>query len=134
MDEPQSLPPEFEAYRQRYTDLFGYVPPLPDARLQFAVAVDPEHVRMVEALRAQSFHSSVFDVKATQLLLFGMLLVMSESAARYHAVAARRAGATWEELNQVVELAGMARALGPLNVGGALLNQLRHSEEHGEKA
>jgi alkylhydroperoxidase/carboxymuconolactone decarboxylase family protein YurZ len=133
MSEPQSLPPEFEAYRQRYQELFGFVPPLPEARLQFAAAVDPEHVRLVEALRAQTYYSSVLDVKTTQMMLFGMLLAMNESAARYHALAARRAGATWEELHQVVELAGIVRALGPLNIGGALLHQLRHGEENGQQ-
>jgi 4-carboxymuconolactone decarboxylase len=134
VSDTQSRPDELEAFRQRYNELFGFVPPLPEARLQFATAVDPEHVRMVEALRGHSFYSAALDVKTTQLVLFGMLLVMSESGARYHALAARRAGATWEELHQVVELAGMARALGPVNVGGALLNQLRHSEENGEQS
>ncbi len=133
MRDGESLPLDLDAYRQRYADLFGFVPPLPEARLAFAAAVDPEFLRLVEQVRARAFHSSVFDLKTTQLLLLGMLLALNESAARYHAVAARRAGASWEELNQVVQLAAMARALGPLNVGGAQLHQMRRSEEEEEK-
>ena len=67
-------------------------------------------------------------MKTTQLILFGMLLSSGAGAARYHALAARRAGASWEELHKVVELASAVASLGPLNNGSAILNELRTDE------
>jgi alkylhydroperoxidase/carboxymuconolactone decarboxylase family protein YurZ len=68
-------------------------------------------------------------MKTTQLILFGMLLVEhNQVAAQAHAAAARRAGASWEELHKVVELAAATGALYPANQGGALLNGLREKE------
>lgn len=58
-------------------------------------------------------------------MLSGLLLALGAGAARYHAIAARRAGATWDELHTVVELASVVRALGPLNQGSALPEELR---------
>ena len=74
-----------------------------------------------------------FDMKTTQLILFGMLLVEhNQIAAQQHALAARRAGASWEELHTVIELATATGALYPFNQGSALLNGLREKEEGGK--
>ena len=52
-------------------------------------------------------------------------------AAQMHALVARRAGATWEELHKVVELAAATGALGPANQGGFMLKALRDKEAGG---
>ena len=52
-------------------------------------------------------------------------------AAQMHALAARRAGASWEELHKVVELAAATRALMPANQGFAMLNTLRKQDGGG---
>jgi alkylhydroperoxidase/carboxymuconolactone decarboxylase family protein YurZ len=70
----------------------------------------------------------VFDVKMTNLILFGMLLVEHHPAAQMHALAARRAGASWQELHKVIELASATGALAPANQGSALLQALREKE------
>jgi alkylhydroperoxidase/carboxymuconolactone decarboxylase family protein YurZ len=62
-----------------------------------------------------------FDVKTTQLMLFGMLLMNLQDAARLHAIAAHRAGATFEELTDVVNLAFLFRGLSAANVGAEIL-------------
>ena len=67
-------------------------------------------------------------MKTTQLMLYGMLLVEGHHAAQMHALAARRAGASWEELATVTELASATRCLGPSNQGFAMLNTLREKE------
>lgn len=122
---PDLLPPDLAAFRNSYADLFGQVPPLPDAKLAFSSMVDPQALRFAEESRAHAFHSTVFDMRITQLLLFGMLLATGAEAARFHGIAARRAGAAWEELHKVAELASVVVGLGPLNQGSALLAQLR---------
>ena len=123
------LPPDLAAFRDSYATLFGTVPPLPAAKFGFSAAVDPESLRLSEQARAHAFYSDVFDVKTTNLLIFGMLLAQESPAAPFHALAARRAGATWQELHKVAELASVVQSLGPLNNGAAFLKKMEEEEE-----
>jgi 4-carboxymuconolactone decarboxylase len=121
---------ELQKFRDGYVELFGSWPALPAGRFAFSGAVDPEFLRDAERLRAKAFYNKSFDVKTTQLMLFGMLLVEhNQIAAQQHAIAARRAGASWAELHTVVELATATGALYPFNQGSALLNGLKEKEE-----
>jgi 4-carboxymuconolactone decarboxylase len=122
------LPDDLKKLRDSYVELFGSLPQLPAARFAFSGEVDPQALRLVEQLRAHAFYSDVFDVKMTNLILFGMLLVEHHPAAQMHALAARRAGASWQELHKVVELASATGALAPANQGSALLQTLREKE------
>ena len=106
------------------------VPPLPAARFEFSGEVNPEFLRVSEQLRRRGVLLQVLDMKTTQLILFGMLLVEhNRSARRQHALAARRAGASWEELHTVMQLAAATGALWPPNNGGALAQGLRDKEQ-----
>ncbi|MBV9427668.1 MAG: carboxymuconolactone decarboxylase family protein [Bradyrhizobiaceae bacterium] len=105
------------------------VPPLPAARFEFSGEVNPEFLRLSERLRAHAFYSEVFDIKTTNLILSGMLLIEHNPAAQMHALAARRAGATWQELHKVVELAATTQSLGPANQGSSMLKSLRDKEQ-----
>jgi alkylhydroperoxidase/carboxymuconolactone decarboxylase family protein YurZ len=49
--------------------------------------------------------------------------------AQAHAAAARKAGASWEELHAVMQLAAATGALWAANNGGALLKTLRDKEQ-----
>lgn len=122
------LPPDLAKFRDSYVELFGSLPPLPAARFEFSGEINPEFLRRAEQLRAEAFYSDVFDLKTTHLILFGMLLVEHNAAAQMHALAARRAGANWQELHKVVELASTTGALGPANQGSAMLKNLRDKE------
>lgn len=122
------LPPDLAATLETYVEMFGVRPTLPEARFAFSSDVNPEFLRVSENLRAQAFYNKVFDMKTTQLMLFGMLIVEGHQAAQMHALAARRAGATWEELHAVVELASATGCLKPANMGFAMLNTLRDKE------
>ena len=119
---------EINYFRNSYAEMFGEVPPLPKAKFEFSSDVDPEALLLVEKLRAHAFYNDVFDMKTTQLMLFAMLLVEGSGAAKFHAMAARQADASWQELHKVMELATAVSALSPANKGGALLNELRNSE------
>jgi alkylhydroperoxidase/carboxymuconolactone decarboxylase family protein YurZ len=122
------LPEDLARFRDSYVALFGSLPALPAARFALSAEVDPQALRLVEELRAHAFYSDVFDVKTTNLILFGMLLVEHHPAAQMHALAARRAGASWQELHKVVELASATGALAPANQGAALLQALREKD------
>jgi hypothetical protein len=124
----ETLPSDLAKFRNTYVALFGVLPQLPAARFEFSGEVNPEFLRLSEQLRAHAFYSDVFDVKTTNLILFGMLLVEHHPAAQMHALAARRAGASWRELHKVVELASATGALAPANQGAALLQALREKE------
>ena len=122
-------PEELARFKESYVELFGVLPPLPAARFSFSSEINPEFLRLSERLRAHAFYSDVFDIKTTHLILFGMLLVEHNPAAQMHALAARRAGATWHELHKVVELAAATKSLGPANQGGSMLKSLRDQEQ-----
>jgi hypothetical protein len=119
---------EIEKFRQTYVELFGSMPALPGGRFDFSGDVAPDWLLLIEKLRAHTFYSEVFDEKLTNLILFGMLLVEHNPAAEVHAMAARRAGASWEELHKVVELSAATKALWPANAGSAMLKTVREKE------
>jgi 4-carboxymuconolactone decarboxylase len=125
----EDLSADLKKFRDSYVELFGVLPPLPSARFEFSGKVNPEFLRLAEQLRAHAFYSDVFDVKTTQLILFGMLLAeRNHMGAQAHAAAARRAGASFKELHKVVELAAATGSLGPANNGSALLKALEEKE------
>jgi len=128
MPDKDDMSADLVEFRDSYVKLFGSLPPLPAARFAFSGKINPEFLRRAEALRAHAFYSDVFDVKTTNLILFGMLLVEHNPAAQMHALAARRAGTTWEELHKIVELASATGALGPANQGSAMLKTLHDGE------
>jgi len=125
----RTLPPDLAKFRDTYVELFGVLPPLPSARFEFSGEVNPEFLRLSEKMRAHAFYSDVIDGKTTQLILFGMLLIEHNPiGASAHASAARRLGASWQELHKVVELAATTGAFGPANQGSNLLKTLRDKE------
>jgi len=132
-DKKKELPADLAKFRDSYVEMFGMLPPLPAARFEFSGEVNPEFLRVSEQLRAGAFYSDVLDMKTTQLVLFGMLLAEHNPVgAQAHAAAARRAGASFEELHTVMQLAAATGALWAANNGGALLKALKDKEQ-GEK-
>jgi 4-carboxymuconolactone decarboxylase len=130
MPDSKPLPADLEAYRQTYVDLFGLVPPLPAARFAFTGAVDPDGLRLAEAFRAHAYHNDVLDEKTTQLLAFVSLIAVGAQAAKWHAISARRAGASWAELQMAVTIASVAAALAPGNLGGSVLDDVARAEQN----
>lgn len=122
-------PEELTRMTARYQDLVGFVPPRIQARLRVSGEVDPEHLRLQEDMRQHCMYPPCFDVKTAQLMLFGMLLSNMAEGARFHGVAARRAGATWEELHAVAAMAGLFRGLSAMNLAAEILDQMMQSEQ-----
>jgi 4-carboxymuconolactone decarboxylase len=124
---------ELAALRAPYEELIGFVPPRIVARTELGARLDPELLRLEEALRLRAMYPACFDVKTAQLMLFGILLALMGDAARLHAIAARRAGASWEELHGVVGLAFLFRGLPAANLGAEILLKLAEAEASEEK-
>jgi 4-carboxymuconolactone decarboxylase len=119
---------ELAAMRAPYETLIGFVPPRIMARTEVLSRLDPELLRLEEAARLRAMYPACFDVKTSQLMLFGILLALMGDAARLHAIAARRAGATWEELSAVVGLAFLFRGLPAANLGAEIIQKLAEVE------
>lgn len=107
-----------------YRDLIGFVPPRIEARMAVTGALDPVLLDMQEKMREHAMYPKCFDVKTAQLMLFGMLLMDLSDATQLHAIAARRAGASWEEMQAVVSLCFLFRGLPAANRGAEILANL----------
>jgi alkylhydroperoxidase/carboxymuconolactone decarboxylase family protein YurZ len=111
-----------------YEQLLGFVPPRIEARINVTGALDPVLLDLQERMREQAMYPKCFDVKTVQLMLFGMLLMDLNDAAPLHAIAARRAGATWEELQAVISLCFLFRGLSAANRGAEILANVAKRE------
>jgi 4-carboxymuconolactone decarboxylase len=133
-DKKNGLPPrqmseeELATLRAPYEELIGFVPPRIKARTDLVSRIDPDLLRLEEQVRLKAMYPACFDVKTSQLMLFGILLALMGDAARLHAIAARRAGATWEELHAVVGLAYLFRGLPAANLGAEMLMKIAEEE------
>ncbi len=133
-DSSSRLPlPDFEIsqdqvqkYRDAYVDLLGFVPPRIQARTDLLARVDPELLEMQEQLRRHCMYPKEFDVKTAQLMVFGMLLMNLQDAAKLHAIGAFRSGATIQELTAVVNLAFLFRGLAAANLGAEIIESIAH--------
>lgn len=120
---------QVEKYRDFYVELLGFVPPRIQARTDLLARIDPDLLAMQEDIRRHCMYPKCFDVKTAQLMLFGMLLVQLRDAARLHGLAAYRAGATFEELSAVVNLAFLFRGLSAANLGAEILQGIAKDAE-----
>jgi alkylhydroperoxidase/carboxymuconolactone decarboxylase family protein YurZ len=124
---------ELARMEEHYVELIGFVPPRIRARLRLSGKVDPVHLRLQEAMRTHSMYPECFDVKTAQLMLFGLLLMVRADGARFHAIAARRAGASVPELFAVASMAGLYGGLTVMNLASELLVGILDAEQEPEK-
>lgn len=120
--------------RKIYEELLGYVPPRIQARFEVTGAIDPAILDMQEDIRAHAMYPACFDVKTSQLMLFAILLMGSNEAAVVHAGAARRAGASYEELQAVINFVFLYRGLPAANGGAEILITVAENEAKAKKA
>ncbi|MBR0733178.1 carboxymuconolactone decarboxylase family protein [Bradyrhizobium japonicum] len=111
-----------------YEDLIGFVPARIAARLNVTGALDSKLLDLQEEIRRHAMYPACFDVKTSQLMLFGMLVMGLLDAASLHARAARKAGASWEEMQAVVSLAYLFGGMPVANRGAEIIAQLAEAE------
>lgn len=115
-----------------YKDLIGFVPPRIEARLAVTGALNPKLLDLQEQIRAHAMYPKSFDVKTAQIILFSILLMDLNDAAPLHCIAARRAGATWEELQDAIGLVFLFRGLSAANRGAEILANVAKREAEAE--
>ncbi len=119
---------QLETMRERYREMVGYVPPRIERRLNQLADVDPEWLDLQERLRAHAMYPTCMDQKTVQLILFAILVNQVSDAAVIHGQAARRAGASWEEMQAAVNLAYLFGGTSCANRGAEFLAQIAQRE------
>lgn len=109
-----------------YRELIGFVPPCGDRRDGAALEIMLRG--MHEQMRLRSLIPPSIDAKAAHLILLAMLLTEHGASAVAQGAAARRVGASWDELRAVVELAFLLLGLPAANRGEELLSAVAERE------
>lgn len=115
-------------FRATYEQMVGFVPPRIAARFD-RLGDDNEVLLAQERLRNLVMYPDALDQKTVQLVLFGILHSKLSDAAKLHGLAARRAGASWEEMQAVIDLAFLFTGMSAANRGPALLEEIAAMEE-----
>jgi 4-carboxymuconolactone decarboxylase len=125
---------KIDEYRESYRDLVGFVPPRIASRMARLSELDPDFLIAQEEVRRQAMYPEALDQKTVQLILFAVLAVNVRDAAKLHGLAARRAGASWEELQATLNLAFLFGGLSVSNVGAHVLEEIAELEAKGESS
>jgi 4-carboxymuconolactone decarboxylase len=127
-------PSQLEEHRERYRQMVGFVPPRIEERLQQLAELDPELLDLQERVRAHAMYPACMDQKTVQIILFAILVNQKSDAAVIHGLAARRAGASWEEMQAAVNLAYLFGGASCANRGAEFLAAVRRREDETEPA
>lgn len=118
-----------DATAQSYRDMAGFLPPRVETRLAITGSLDPKMVQFQEQVRAHALKTDCFDEKMVQLIIFGMLVCELSDAAVIHGVAARKAGASWKEMQSIINLAYVFRGVSAANRGAEMLLKISNKEK-----
>jgi alkylhydroperoxidase/carboxymuconolactone decarboxylase family protein YurZ len=115
---PTTTQEKIDALEVSYKHVLGFVPDRIHSRISLGIQTAPEMTEGIEHLRAQLLEPQALELKTSQLMAFGMLLMNLSQAAENHAVAALRAGATVQELQAVAGIAFVFRGIPAINLSG----------------
>ncbi|MDR0826620.1 MAG: carboxymuconolactone decarboxylase family protein [Desulfovibrio sp.] len=117
---PSRVPTE-ENLEAVYLSAIGRIPPRVKTRLSVTGALDPDLLVMQEHLRSHVLTPECFNEKQVQLFVVAIMLAQLNEAAVMHVRAARKAGASWEELQAVIGLCYLFRGVPAANRGAEML-------------
>jgi alkylhydroperoxidase/carboxymuconolactone decarboxylase family protein YurZ len=115
---PANLQEKIDTLEANYKHILGFVPERIHTRIALGMQTAPDMTEGIEHLRAQLLEPQALDLKTSQLMAFGMLLMNLSQAAENHAVAALRAGASVQELQAVAGIAFVFRGIPAINLSG----------------
>lgn len=129
MTDATDLKAEIEAYAEPYyVAPFGTMPPIPGERLETGAEIAPAYTLACEEARKSALFSDVFDDKTAQLFAVAIMAGTGSPGLIWHVRAARRYGATWEELYKAVEIAGFFKGFMATQEGGVAIGKLWKEE------
>ena len=130
----ETLPKDFQKIADKYyVSLFDHLPGNPAERLKLGIEIAPKYTKALEEHRAKVLFDGALDDKTKQLFCVAFLAARASAGTYFHAKAARKFGATWEELHKVVEIAAFFTGFSAINEGGQALVRL-YKEEQGAKS
>lgn len=106
---------QIEAFRESYREMLGFFPPRVAARFEQLQEHEPEVLIAQEAWRASLIYPDALDQKTVQLMVLAILSSKLSDAAKLHGLAARRAGATDDELRAAINLASLFSGISVAN-------------------
>ncbi len=127
MTDPQSE--VITSYRASYQELVGFVPPRVASRFDALEGSNPELLVAQEELRRLVMYPDALDQHTVQLIVFAVLMSKLSDAAVTHGLAARRAGATWDELSAAANLAYLFSGVSVANRLPAVLEEIARKEQ-----
>ena len=122
-------PESVDDFRATYERMLGFVPPRVASRFEASEKDNPELLLAQERLRNMIMYPETLDQKTVQLVLFGILHAKLSDAAKLHGLAALRAGASWDELRAVIDLAFLFTGFSAINRGPQVLADIAGLEK-----
>ncbi len=134
MADAPKIPEAFRRFIEpNYIDAFGSMPPVPAERLALSDNPGKDFTLQMEEARASALFGEGLDNKTSQLLAFALLSGSGSPGGIWHARAARRYGATFEELYRTLEITVFFKGVRALNDGGTVLGRLWKEEQDAAK-
>lgn len=125
----EDLPPKLQKFVEPYyIEPFGEMPPIPKDRLERGATLAPDLTLAAEEARKSALFSGIFDEKTAQLFVIAIMAGSGSPGLPWHIRAARRYGASWDELYKVVEIAYFFKGFGALQEGGRVIGELWKTE------
>lgn len=115
---------ELDKIKRDYADMIGFLPPKIEQRLALSDSIDPDTLKLVEAWRLNALTPDALDAKTVQLICVTVLLAQKSAAAKNHMHAAKKAGATVEEVHACAALANLFSGIGAINHAGELIAEV----------
>lgn len=106
---------QIEGFRESYREMLGFFPPRVAARFEQLEEHAPEVLIAHEAWRAALIYPDALDQKTVQLMVLAILASKLSDAAKLHGLAARRVGATDDELRAAINLASLFSGISVAN-------------------
>lgn len=129
LSKPDAHNAETERVDQSYRTLFGHIPELIEHRRAVAERTNRrDALEAIEVLRQRLIMENPLGLKVQQLVHFGQLIALGHNGpAIAHAGAARKAGATLEELTGVAETALITAGMPAYTLGMTIIAHLAES-------
>lgn len=130
MPQRKKLQPSIEKFiKPYYEHLFDEMPEFPARRMALGAAISPAYTEKLEDLRAEATFHGPIEEKCVQLMAVSHLAARGSAGTYWHCKAARKFGATWEEIHQAIEISAFFNGFSAINEGGQALVKLYNEEQ-----
>ena len=128
----RDLPDEYqEIIEKYYVEPYGELPAFLASRMKVGAKLAPEFNMSIEKIRANALFSDVLDKKTTNLIVLGILAGAGTPGCYYHVKAARKFGASWEEIFKTAEISTFINGYKAMVDVGQAISRV-HEEENAE--